>query len=207
MSFFKELKQSIESKIVGSLVRKKLDNFDVKSVNKITNEVADIYKDSVNMLGLLITTFVQDNKEEIVTLAENNSDNLIKVNKIVTDIKLLLLSLNTDTNKKSVQTIVNNYNNSSTIISKTANLSNRAENYFNKVVKMFVGTTVKKETPKKVSTKVKKETPKHHSVSDDTMSFYQNLGFSKGAIINMQNLGFSKDAIVNMTINNNKNEI
>jgi len=105
MSFLKNITKAVESKIVGQKVASYLDKLDETKLNNIADNYGELITDATKFTASILTQVITSSKPAIVKLAENNSSQLIKLNRIFDELGEIIESLDTKDNKKVLQTI------------------------------------------------------------------------------------------------------
>jgi len=142
MSILNNIAKAVEAKVVGQKVASYLDKLDESKLNNIADNYGELITDATKFSASILTQFITSSKPAIVKLAENNSSQLIKLNRIFNELGDIIESLDTTDNKdvlktigSDVKTLVANYDFST--IEKT---HDSIESDINDMIKPFMPT-------------------------------------------------------------------
>ena len=107
MSILNNLKNAVQDKIVAKKVSDYLDKFDESHIDTIAETYSEVITDATGLLASLLTQVITSSKPALVKLAENNSSQIVKLNRIFDELGEIISSLDTTENKAILKTIGN----------------------------------------------------------------------------------------------------
>jgi len=74
------IKNAVEKKVIGNKIRTFIEDLDTQSILEIGEIIGDTFKKILISESLMLTDMVKDNKEQLIKLAEDNSNLIISLN-------------------------------------------------------------------------------------------------------------------------------
>lgn len=107
MAFIRDMlntaKTQVESKVVESRVRKALDSLKIDDLDEGINAYAQLGALAIKTTGTVIKKIFNDNKEDVIKLAGDNSKAIIKISELLTEIGNVINSMDTEENREALK--------------------------------------------------------------------------------------------------------
>lgn len=106
MKFFTKFKNAVKSKIVGKRVNDTILAINKEDIDRLANSIGDGFKESTQQLIIVLADLVINNRENIVKLAEDNANQVIKLAGAIETLTEVAKEFDTQDNKATLKAML-----------------------------------------------------------------------------------------------------